>query len=313
MATKRTAATAGGTAGKRLDGGTSIEDHRPLLAAVDVATTARQANPPERFRQLLREVHAWATTPGVRDRMLALIYEAVDRSLGERGPHPLDFRVDGERSLAEKVTCLAAFHNVFAPAEAMDRLEPAEWKDAALFTSNGDDNPEFTEYRRAMRFEGFGAWWDDPQVRPDDTSCVEVLRRWLGEVRDAVPPTPKPENERGGKRLKEPSPMAFECYRVHVLAGQSQKATAEMLSCEHGRTVHQGQVSKWIAQVTRWLEAGNILPDLPTCSPAKTTIVVDPDVLPYLPNRDAPCPDRPERQGSRKSLIHQDDDQHGDD
>ena len=134
-----------------------------------------------------------------------------------------------------------------------------------------------------------------------------------GEVRDAVPPTPKPENERGGKRLKEPSPMAFECYRVHVLAGQSQKATAEMLSCEHGRTVHQGQVSKWIAQVTRWLEAGNILPDLPTCSPAKTTIVVDPDVLPYLPNRDAPCPDRPERQGSRKSLIHQDDDQHGDD
>jgi len=37
---------------------------------------------------------------------------------------------------------------------------------------------------------------------------------------------------------------------------------AELLTKEWKRTVHQGNVSRWLGQVKHWLEAGNVLPEL---------------------------------------------------
>jgi hypothetical protein len=64
------------------------------------------------------------------------------------------------------------------------------------------------------------------------------------------------------KPVKQPSNDAFTAYRVWVATGRIQEELAEMLTKELRRPVHQGTVSRWIDQVKRWLEAGNVLPDL---------------------------------------------------
>ena len=37
---------------------------------------------------------------------------------------------------------------------------------------------------------------------------------------------------------------------------------AQILSRELGRSIGQGVVSRWIKEVKKWLEAGNVLPDV---------------------------------------------------
>jgi restriction endonuclease Mrr len=66
-----------------------------------------------------------------------------------------------------------------------------------------------------------------------------------------------------GKPLKEPPPETFAAYRISRGTGSTQATIAEQLSREFGRPIHQGNVSRWLRQVTKWLEDGNVLPPMP--------------------------------------------------
>jgi hypothetical protein len=70
-------------------------------------------------------------------------------------------------------------------------------------------------------------------------------------------------------RLKEPSVDAFIAYRLYVATGMKQKELAERLVTELKRPVTQGTVSRWLNHVEEWIEAGNVLPDMPKPSRRK--------------------------------------------
>lgn len=77
-------------------------------------------------------------------------------------------------------------------------------------------------------------------------------------------------------KLKQPPEDALACYRSWVATGLRQLELADVLTNELKRPVSQGQVSRWIRQVRKWLEAGNVLPAL-NASPITKPIAMDPD------------------------------------
>ncbi len=64
-----------------------------------------------------------------------------------------------------------------------------------------------------------------------------------------IPPT-------RGKGSKVPKQIYFEAFDLHVKAGWDQTAVAHKLSESHGRSVSQGEVSRWVRMVREWHEAG---------------------------------------------------------
>jgi len=82
-------------------------------------------------------------------------------------------------------------------------------------------------------------------------------------------------------RLKEPSSLAMEAYRLRFLRGFKQTDIAGMLSKEHKRKISQGQVSKWVAEVRVYVEAGNVLPDPPKDEAKANLRYADPATLDY--------------------------------
>jgi hypothetical protein len=139
--------------------------------------------------------------------------------------------------------------------------------------------------------------------RPDDNllrdlaDVVDRLRaaelakgpRTDGEDRPAMPPAPlsvlaegqeeKPPRvppsvpTQGQTRTKQPLPDAFAVYRYWIGTGKTQTNLAEdpALMKMLNRKVSQGTVSRWLKQVKEWLEAGNVLPNLPDSLNSKPT------------------------------------------
>ncbi len=75
--------------------------------------------------------------------------------------------------------------------------------------------------------------------------------------------------------LKEPSQDAFAAYRAQRVTGKPQTEIAEILTAELKRPISQGQVSRWINEVVPWMEAGNVLPDLPGLKSKPTPMAPD--------------------------------------
>lgn len=115
-------------------------------------------------------------------------------------------------------------------------------------------------------------------------ALAEAAERADALVREAEPDRRADAGEATKKdpanRLKEPSPEAFLAYHYWT-GGRSQYAVARKLSQEfmergkQSRNICQGQVSKMCKEVTKWLGAGNGLPDL---RPGKL-IPTDPSIL----------------------------------
>jgi len=86
-------------------------------------------------------------------------------------------------------------------------------------------------------------------------------------------PTPR-------KSMKEPSANAFAAYRAVRLLGSKQ----EDVACRF--VVEQSTISRWVRDVGKWIEAGNILPDeLAAPPPRSKTITMDPRKLEQGPRR----------------------------
>ena len=86
----------------------------------------------------------------------------------------------------------------------------------------------------------------------------------------------QPAGEDGGKAgsgaaFKEPSPDAFKAYRACTVLGKTQTDVAKELN------VKQWKVSRWVKKVSVYIQAGNILPDLPRL--AGKPVAVDPAVI----------------------------------
>lgn len=96
--------------------------------------------------------------------------------------------------------------------------------------------------------------------------------------------------------VKQPSKNALTAYRVWLVTGKTQNELAEMLTKELRRFVCQGTVSRWIDQAQRWLEAGNVLPDL-SPSPNKKPLPMDPERIDLGQRQDH----RSERQRERRN------------
>jgi hypothetical protein len=115
------------------------------------------------------------------------------------------------------------------------------------------------------------------------------------------PAAKKRMSQRIGKNEKilEPSKDAFTVYRYHVLTGKKQMVLAtdpnlmELLS----KKVVQGTISRWLTQVKQWLEAGNVLPNLPEHHPATKPSPMDPQRIDLGERQDG----RTKRQKQRRT------------
>jgi len=107
-----------------------------------------------------------------------------------------------------------------------------------------------------------------------------------------------PDSERAeSSGNPSPSAAAIACYRVHFYTGKPQTEVAEILTRELKQSITQGQVSKWLKQVTKWIEAGNVLPGF-TKPTAGESQAMDPSILNMGKRRDQ----RTKRQRNRKSV-----------
>lgn len=154
--------------------------------------------------------------------------------------------------------------------------------------------------------EDVGGYWS----RADDyagehlcggpCSVPDELAKWVQRLRAEAATRPEPEDLATGRRaagetgeggghgggepkvvpkaaMKEPCKEALAAYRLWFLQGSKQGAIAEVLSREFHRPISQGQVSKWLKEVKKYLEAGNILP--PPKELHENPASFDPDVL----------------------------------
>lgn len=88
-----------------------------------------------------------------------------------------------------------------------------------------------------------------------------------------------PHHDDQATNLKRPSDFAIKAYRLKMLGGKrTQKEIAEILTQELGRKVHQGQVSRWLEEAARWIEAGNVFPDMPPVTRSRP-MPIDPERL----------------------------------
>ena len=64
------------------------------------------------------------------------------------------------------------------------------------------------------------------------------------------------------RKMTEPPERMIQAYRLRVLKEMSQQGIADLMSEELKTPVTQPRVSTWIARVKKWLEDGNVLPQI---------------------------------------------------
>jgi hypothetical protein len=85
-------------------------------------------------------------------------------------------------------------------------------------------------------------------------------------------------------------------YRLWLATGQTQEELARLYTQEK-RPVDQGTVSRWIRQVKKWLEAGNVLPDL-TAARDRKPMPMDAARIDLGPNREGRSAGQKKRRAS---------------
>ncbi len=125
--------------------------------------------------------------------------------------------------------------------------------------------------------------WLWPAPEESKRSCPPDLKDMkINQLSDATT-TKEISIEKPKSGLKAPSTKAIECFRLmYVLGEKTQKEIARLV---YGNPKKQGQVSKDIRQVKKYLEAGNVLPDLDQANDVKV-VPRDPATLDQIPRSD---------------------------
>jgi|GEM_PF-5766103 len=84
------------------------------------------------------------------------------------------------------------------------------------------------------------------------------------------------QQSKGECKVKEPPKIAMQAFRLYYLKGEKQEDIAKEMSRQYGKSINQGQVSRWINETKIYVDAGNILPELPKLP---KPVTVDPDIL----------------------------------
>lgn len=87
--------------------------------------------------------------------------------------------------------------------------------------------------------------------------------------------------------VKQPTEKALQAWRLQTLLGINDQTELAQKLTQNGVSATQGQVSRWLKQVKDYLEAGNVLPGLPTMSKTQT---VDPSVIDMGERKDRRTP-----------------------
>lgn len=114
---------------------------------------------------------------------------------------------------------------------------------------------------------------------------VLALRRELQAARNRPARAPEPPS----RSVKRPSDDSFRIYQLSVSTGESQTRVAEIFTQGTGRPMLQGQVSRHLQAVKKWLDAGNHLPELAP-PPVRKIAPVDPAELDKGARRDGRTP-----------------------
>lgn len=172
---------------------------------------ARRKDPPPRFRELVRAIDAVARRPGALEvfrqhiravagtraetrQELVALKERL-RSLHDSGQSPpeglldelraAEAKLSGPRgageplSLEEKYAYPGAVHDLFAAAERFEKIGPPEWEDDLTA-----DWPERkADYFAAAAYDALANGFDDEHVTPDDSPEIDVLFRYLDDVK----------------------------------------------------------------------------------------------------------------------------------
>jgi hypothetical protein len=116
--------------------------------------------------------------------------------------------------------------------------------------------------------------WDKLAVGLDleMNRATRRLQDRLGEVQRVAPAGDRAQ-ESPGPRLKKPAEDAFKVFRYQLLTGKNQMELAKDTKLMEllGRPVNQGTISRWLTAVNKWMEAGNVLPNLPEPLGSKPT------------------------------------------
>jgi hypothetical protein len=186
----------------------------------------------------------------------------------------------GVRSLVEKVASLAAIHDVYWTDG--EKVNP--WPEPV-------DDKDYPAWMEAVEaFEGLMK-----QAAQLDKGHAGVVTRWLKDVRETCGRLP---GDDAADKIPQPKPDYFRAYWAHQ-AGMTQAAIAERLD------TNQGQVSRMIARVNRWLAEGNKMPEIHAPEPLhEKPLSVDPDKLDLGPRSEHRTPRQREKLAA--SLAHDD-------
>lgn len=136
-----------------------------------------------------------------------------------------------------------------------------------------------------------GLHTDSPML-PHEISerrCADSISPDLGSAAGESASSDKKSSETGAK-LKRPSDNALKCFRTSlVVEWDTQNDLAKIMTKKLYKTVDQGQVSRWLSQVNAWIEAGNVLPNLPSTKPSRS-VAMDPGKLELGARRDGLTP-----------------------
>jgi hypothetical protein len=93
--------------------------------------------------------------------------------------------------------------------------------------------------------------------------------------------------------LKRPPDKAFQAWQIRELVGISKQGDIAEMMTTQGVSATQGQVSKWLAAVEEWRQAGGLMPDVGTLENEPQS--VDPDILDMGARRDGRTPRQRDR------------------
>jgi len=151
------------------------------------------------------------------------------------------------------------------------KLEFRQQRASSHAAANAADAPRPEAHSQSPSNSGVGA----------SREVQRAMELAVKAVRDALAP------EHVKEKLRTPSKIDWEAYRLHTQVYSNQKAVAEALTKEHDRTFTQPNVSRMLTRVRTYLEAGGQAPLLPEPAGKKERILaVDPRALDRGRNRE---------------------------
>lgn len=199
------------------------------------------------YKEIAQEVHEFVVFPGVKARFLG--YRQAYRRPAEGLFHK---DKNGEILLSDQYVWIGVVHDMCLPTFAINP---------------GDAGNEITDETTDV-LAGIIAPLSLGVL--DGVEAEACLRGFLARVKADLaeaesveaPPARKGKTPTGRRQRRHPPDIALAAYRIEMATGMNQTDIAAKLQAEFTKPVSQGQVSRWIKAVKKFLKDGNVLPSI---------------------------------------------------